>query len=683
MTRYKIDYTFEEKRKRLDNENVTKYNMIPFADGYLYYKSNPLRNSILLNGLSEVNTKEIEFAKMNDFDAYLNIFEESYGSRNVAKGFKNILDLMLDPITIDILKDMKLPTDVLGVLLYTNTLLEDNSYSRLNSMENYRLRSIELINVYLYKILADAVKDYKQHRKSGNSDVRISVPKDKLIKDLLTSNIVDEYSILNPVLEIEKLGSTNYKGPSGTNLDSAFTPEMRAYDKSMVGLIGMSTPDSFKVGVVRQLSMNTKVINNRGMIDTSTPVEDFDATNIFTCGELLNSYTATHADPPRIGMETQQNKHAVPTVKQTKPLFGSGVEKSLPYMLSTDFVYVSKTSGKIEKIDKEEEVAIVKYDDGTSDIIDLSSKQSKNSNGGFYISNQKELMLKEGQRFKPNEILAKNPDYFIGNNSKDVVYSKGNLMKVAIHEGDFTLEDSSIITNKISEDMSCLVTMMKKVQLGQNANIIKMAKKGQHIKAGDNLLVFEHSFDDAEANRILDSLDDDSAEFIEGIGQDSIVAKYSGEIVDIKVYYNVPLEECSESLQKMIKSYNAKIKKLYKIAETHGNSSLILPPCEQIKDDKIKGVDMQGVSIEFYIRHKDRMKIGDKIVYGTALKTIVSDVIKDGEEPYSELNKDENVDAILSPLSIVSRMTTDIYNIMYSNKLILELKRQCKEIWNS
>ena len=82
-------------------------------------------------------------------------------------------------------------------------------------------------------------------------------------------------------------------------------------------------------------------------------------------------------------MQTQQAKHLVPTEHQTKPLFGSGVEKTLPYMLSTDFVYVSKDDGYVEKIDTENELAIVKYKDGTSDIIDLSSKQSKNSNGGF------------------------------------------------------------------------------------------------------------------------------------------------------------------------------------------------------------------------------------------------------------------------------------------------------------
>lgn len=41
--------------------------------------------------------------------------------------------------------------------------------------------------------------------------------------------------------------------------------------------------------------------------------------------------------------------------------------------------------------------------------------------------------------------------------------------------------------------------------------------------------------------------------------------------------------------------------------------------------------------------------------YGTAVKTIVSDVLPEGEEPFSERYPDEMIQAIYSPMSIVSR----------------------------
>jgi len=49
--------------------------------------------------------------------------------------------------------------------------------------------------------------------------------------------------------EIERLGSTTYKGIGGTNLQDAFTPQIRSYDQSMVGLLSYSSPDSNKVGI--------------------------------------------------------------------------------------------------------------------------------------------------------------------------------------------------------------------------------------------------------------------------------------------------------------------------------------------------------------------------------------------------------------------------------------------------
>jgi len=89
------------------------------------------------------------------------------------------------------------------------------------------------------------------------------------------------------------------KGIGGTNLQDAYTPQIRSYDQSMVGLLSYSSPDSNKVGINRQLSFDPKVINNLGFIDTSTEVNDLTATNMLTAGELLSCYTSLHADPPK------------------------------------------------------------------------------------------------------------------------------------------------------------------------------------------------------------------------------------------------------------------------------------------------------------------------------------------------------------------------------------------------
>jgi len=304
MIRYGIEYELSEKKKQVDESEQSLWSSIRFKDGYLNYKSTPLRNSLFMNGINDIPfLREVEFSQMNSKEIYIEYFDLRYGKRNLAKGFQNTLNFILDPKTKEILEYMKLPSDLLGVLLYCNTLLDNNSYVNANSMENYRLRSIETVNATLYDVLSEAVREYKDAYKSGYKDRKISLHSpDAVIKKLVESPIVEAYSTLSPVLEIERLGSTTYKGIGGTNLDDAFTPQMRSYDQSMVGLLGISSPDSNKVGVTRQLSYSPKITNNLGFIDNNTDVNDLAATNMLTAGELLSCYTSLHADPPKINL---------------------------------------------------------------------------------------------------------------------------------------------------------------------------------------------------------------------------------------------------------------------------------------------------------------------------------------------------------------------------------------------
>ena len=58
----------------------------------------------------------------------------------------------------------------------------------------------------------------------------------------------------------------------------------------------------------------------------------------------------------------------------------------------------------------------------------------------------------------------------------------------------------------------------------------------------------------------------------------------------------------------------------------------------------------------------------------TALKTIVSTVVPEEEAPQSEHRPESKVQAQLTPLSFVSRMTVDVIYKMYMNKVLMELK---------
>ena len=75
------------------------------------------------------------------------------------------------------------------------------------------------------------------------------------------------------------------------------------------------------------------------------------------------------------------------------------------------------------------------------------------------------------------------------------------------------------------------------------------------------------------------------------------------------------------------------------------------------------------------------MTEGDKLTYSTALKGVVSRRTKIEESPISEYRPEEHVEAILTPVGIISRMTSDIYSMLFGNKVLVELGKQIKEIW--
>lgn len=296
------------------------------------------------------------------------------------------------------------------------------------------------------------------------------------------------------------------------------------------------------------------------------------------------------------------------------------------------------------------------------------------------------MVLKEGQSFKKNDIIAKNPDYFMGDNKDNITYSFGKLSKVAITSGDFTFEDSSIVTKSLSESMKSKITMKIDHTFGPNTTIEKFVKVGDKVKTGDPLIIFENSFEDDSINDLLEKIGSDFNETIKELTKNIIKSKYNGEIVGINIYYNKDIEEFSPSLQKIIKEYvkkgKAKKAKLDNIIE-NGEYDINIPSTEKQEGNKIKGVDVDGVMLEIFIEYEDKLGIGDKLTYYTALKSIIADVIPEGEEPYSSYNEDEVIEAIVSPLSIVSRMTEDIYFALYLNKALIGLKDKIKEIYNS
>jgi hypothetical protein len=167
-------------------------------------------------------------------------------------------------------------------------------------MSEYRVRNAEFVNSVVYKILASSIERYRRMASTGLGS--FSIPPNAIMLELVQSPILEEVPLLNPLKDSDSLVTTTYKGFQGAPLGhSKGTEEIRAFDKSMMGLYGVSTPDNSNVGITRKLTLNAKIASTRGRIHFDKSINQMNAADLFTASELSIPFL-THSDPPRQGM---------------------------------------------------------------------------------------------------------------------------------------------------------------------------------------------------------------------------------------------------------------------------------------------------------------------------------------------------------------------------------------------
>ena len=374
----------------------------------------------------------------------------------------------------------------------------------------------------------------------------------------------------------------------------------------------------------------------------------------------------------------QTSKHSTPIKHGSPLLVTTGADSAMPYLASDMFAFKAKNNGKVIEITPE--YMLVEYTDKTKDYINLDEQTMKNSDGGFYITLQLITDLKVGSKFKSGDVIAWDKASFskkIG--LQQLSYNVGCLAKIAILTSEDGYEDSGVCSEWLSHAMESDVVNLSSRALKPNSDILFIVNKGDAVREGDPILIYQNAFDDDDANMLLKNLnieDDD----ISTVGKTVMNSKVTGVISDIKLYRTCDIQDMSESLQKLFKAKEAKISKLKKISKDSLNPAQFDPDTKLEATGKMKAID-DGVLIEIYMRYNDKLAIGDKLANLNANKVVLMDVYPDEEAPYTDYRPDDKIDIISSAASIDARMITSPFKNGALNKLLIELQRKCAEIY--
>jgi len=379
-------------------------------------------------------------------------------------------------------------------------------------------------------------------------------------------------------------------------------------------------------------------------------------------------------------MQSKQAAHTMPVLKHTPPIIGCGAEKNVAHSIGDTFSFKAKLDGEIIEINEKEKFVKIKYSNNDIATIDLRSRPIKNSLGGFFITTQLELTekAKKTMKFEKNQILAVDKSFFGENGLGEISYKSGLLVKVALTPLDQTFEDSLIVTQNLIEKTSCEVTMMRALSLNTKTTLEKIVSVGEKVQPSSPLAIFENIGDDSDLANLLDKIGADFEESIAALSKNISTAKYAGEVVEIRTYYNRKEEELSESLVGFINRERNRLEKRKKLAMgTSLDESIKVFMPEYTTRKKVHGEEFDGVLILFFIKTINVAGDGDKYVSQAPLKGIVARVLEKGEEPVAE--DGEIIDYILSPLSTISRMTVDVYLQLWTHSILIKTKQNLIE----
>lgn len=237
---------------------------ISFRDySYIFSRKDRVA-SLILAGFNEFE-KQLRMYEVEDFnhkDVYLNLMETKGLSAIYMRELNLIEQLFVDPITKEILEQMKEPVTFNGLLIRSTEMMLSYEHPDSQDMQAMRIRGYERLPGAVYKEMVGAIRQYRNKNIAGKSKIDISpyqiwstIMKDPAIK------LVED---INPIQNLKESEIVTYVGEGGRSKD-AMNKASRAYHQNDMGIISEATVDSSDVGVNAYLSANPRFKDLRGL----------------------------------------------------------------------------------------------------------------------------------------------------------------------------------------------------------------------------------------------------------------------------------------------------------------------------------------------------------------------------------------------------------------------------------
>jgi hypothetical protein len=335
-----------------------------------------------------------------------------------------------------------------------------------------------------------------------------------------------------------------------------------------------------------------------------------------------------------------QNSHTVPCDTYSPLPLSTGYEDVIAHRTDALYATTAKQPGVVTAVTS---TGIVVTNGGGSTVaVELGKRFGKTK--GSVLPHNVITDLAVGDKVTVGQPIAWNTNFFVKSKlSKVLRYKAGIIARTVLIDGADTFEDSSAISKEFANRMASKITYTRYLVLNFDQHINGLVSEGQVVKADSILCTIQ---DSVTAGAGL--FDDDTLSTLQSLADATPKAKHEGVIDRLDVIYNGNIADMDESLQSVASLSD---RRRTRTAGVLGKPRLT----GQVDGTyRIEGNPLQPnqLAIVVYITANIGMGVGDKLVFGNQLKSIIGRVMVGTNRTVSG----ENIDALFSYSSVCNRL---------------------------
>ena len=636
---------------QLDDNEFT----LIFEDEVLIFNRDDPKAALIFNGMNRIKTaiRRISVYSLDKPENYAALIKGLGIPLDHLKQYTNIFDVWVDHITRDLLVNMNEPTDLVMLFLSAIDKLCDDTYSDPNGVNDSVLRGYQRISGMVYTSLHKAVRAYVKNPMSKNAAIELN-PKD-LWFSITQDQTVAPIEESNPIHAIKEKEVVVFRGQGGRGADT-MTAKHRQFTRDSVGIISEANVDNGQVGTISYLTADPNIVDLRGTTKMIEDLENVPRAKVQSTAMLLSPGSDTD-DSKRVTFTNVMFTSTTFLYNATPNRLLTGAERTIAFRTDDIWSRNAKQAGRVTEITPE--TMTVEYRDGTTESFTIGRYFGTWS--GTTIPHQISTDLKVGDVFDKDDILSYNAHYFEPDslNPKHVIFKRGIRGNMLFWEATDTLEDADSISLAFSKRLGTGMTEKRRVKVPADHDIELLFKEGDHVDPETILCTLRPPMSGLSSRYNEDALD-----ALETLNTLTPKSKYEGVIERIEVMYTGELEDMSETLQELVTKYDSKLYRVNKKLQNPVKSAKIDPSYS------IDNVDVgeNQVVVTYFITEHVGAGIGDKLVFGNQMKSIISNVV---EQPY--IAEDGTVvDITFSRQSIANRIVNSM-DLQGTSNTVLQL----------